>query len=147
MFRRGSAILFPLLTFTYASHTLGAEEMGIYSFCSSAVGCFFALGFAGYRRLRSEGRPVRPRRPGAVAPLHFGNICHQLHDDLIYLAVNHLIPDRLLNLMVSVTASVFAYAAITCIMGNQMAAGILDGRGMSPKAGCAESEDICKWIM
>ena len=59
-FRRGSAILFPLFTFTYASHTLGAGGMGIYSFCSSVVsyfGLLASLGIGAYAV--REGQSVR----------------------------------------------------------------------------------------
>ena len=41
--------------------------------------------------------------------------------------MNCLISDKLLNLTVSVIASVLAYAAITYALGNQMVVGILDG--------------------
>ena len=60
MLRRGSAILFPLLTFTYASHTLGAEGIGIYSFCSSVVSYFALLASLGIGAYAvREGQSVR----------------------------------------------------------------------------------------
>lgn len=57
---RGSSILFPMLTFTYASRTLGADKLGIYSFCNSVIAYFLlfaALGISTYAV--REGQAVR----------------------------------------------------------------------------------------
>ena len=45
MIRKGSAILFPIITFSYASHKLGADRMGMYSFSNSVIS--YLLLFAG----------------------------------------------------------------------------------------------------
>ena len=45
MIRKGSAILFPIITFAYASHKLGADGMGMYSFSNSVIS--YLLLFAG----------------------------------------------------------------------------------------------------
>ena len=51
MIRKGCAILFPIITFSYASHKLGADGMGAYSFSNSVISYLLllaALGIATY---------------------------------------------------------------------------------------------------
>lgn len=51
MVRKGCAILFPVITFSYASHKLGADGMGAYSFSNSVISYLLllaALGVATY---------------------------------------------------------------------------------------------------
>lgn len=60
MVRRGSAIVFPVVTFSYASHKLGATELGAFSFCNSVISYFLllaALGISTYAV--REGQTVR----------------------------------------------------------------------------------------
>lgn len=60
MIRRGSAILFPVITFSYASHKLGASGIGAFSFCNSVISYFLllaALGISTYAV--REGQAVR----------------------------------------------------------------------------------------
>ena len=62
MLRRGSAIVFPLVTFSYASHKLGAASLGIFSFCNSVISYFLllaALGISTYAV--REGQAVREK--------------------------------------------------------------------------------------
>lgn len=47
MIRRGSTILFPTITFSYASHKLGASGIGIYSFSNSIISYFLLLAALG----------------------------------------------------------------------------------------------------
>lgn len=47
MIRRGSAMVFPLITFSYASHKLGASGMGAYSFSQSVISYFLLLAALG----------------------------------------------------------------------------------------------------
>ena len=47
MIRRGSAILFPIITFSYASHKLGADGIGAYSFSYSLISYFLLLAALG----------------------------------------------------------------------------------------------------
>ena len=47
MFRRGCAILFPVITFSYASHKLGAAGIGAFSFCNSIISYFLLLAALG----------------------------------------------------------------------------------------------------
>lgn len=47
MIRRGSAIVFPIITFSYASHKLGAGGIGAYSFSQTFVSYFLLLAALG----------------------------------------------------------------------------------------------------
>ena len=49
--KQACTIVFPFLTFSYASHVLGAERIGTYTFGQSIVSyfaCFAALGISDY---------------------------------------------------------------------------------------------------
>ncbi len=58
--RQACTIVFPFLTFSYASHALGAEKLGQYTFAQSIVSyfaCFSALGISDYAV--REAAPLR----------------------------------------------------------------------------------------
>ena len=60
MIRKGCSILFPVITFSYASHKLGAAGIGSFSFCNSVISYFLlfaALGVDTYAV--REGQAVR----------------------------------------------------------------------------------------
>ncbi len=63
MVRRGAAIVFPLITFSYASHVLGTDNVGIYSYSLTFVNYFLliaALGVSTYA-IR-EGQTYRDQK-------------------------------------------------------------------------------------
>ena len=67
MIRKGSAILFPIITFSYASHKLGADGMGMYSFSNSVISyllLFAGLGISTYavregQKYRNENESLK----------------------------------------------------------------------------------------
>lgn len=117
MFRKGSAILFPLLTFTYASHTLGAEGMGIYSFCSSVVS-YFAL-------LASLGIGVYAVREGQSVRDNPEQLLRFVSEVYTINFIMTLVAYALLGLLLLVWGKLNAYREIVLTLSTSLMLGVI----------------------